>query len=461
MVSTMTTIDAHAAARELAARFGDAIRVGEGCELAPDVCIEVDDDARLVIGDRVTVRRGTTIQVNRGAVLVIGNDVAIGDNVFLSAMVGIRIGDGVGVSNMVDIHDHNHRDRAEAHVSGGHPVPWESGFEGAPVIVESGAILANKVTVTAGVRIGQNSIIGANAVVTHSVPPNTVAAGVPARPIRSFDGPLREEPDRQQILARWFGTSIMEHFEGFNERMVNQADLPPVGSTVVVEGWRRRGYVHRLHLSLQATWPYLEVAFDNRGQGGATSRDVLASVQASLRDDTPQADLVFLGCGINDVWRGFQGRSAEAVGLAEFTENYREAVRLLTGTARRIVCIGETPFGWDADLDVTAMNAELLRYNSAAARIASDESASFLDVWPAFTASARQLAVYSPGSVLWSDGVHLSEQGDALMLQLVEAYLRENGTIAALTSYQRLGRLEAGAAYGHLFPGTAPASGEP
>lgn len=449
----MTTVGAHRAADELTARFGDAIRVGQGCELDPDVRVEIDDDARLVIGDRVTVRRGTTLQVNRGAVLVIGNDVAIGDNVFLSAMVGIRIGDGAGISNMVDIHDHNHRERAREYVSGGPPVPWESGFEGAPVIVESGAILANKVTVTAGVRIGQNSMIGANSVVTRSVPPNVVAAGAPARPLRSFDGPLRTEPDRQRVLVRWFGTSIMEHFEGFNERMVNQANLPPVGSTVVVEGWHRRGYVHRLQLSLQAAWPYLEVAFDNRGQGGATSRDVLASVRAGSADAAPRADLVFLGCGINDVWRGFQGRSAEAVGLAEFAENYREAVRLLSGSARRVVCVGETPFGWDAELDVTAMNAELLRYNDAAAQIASGESAGFLDVWPAFTATARQLAAYSDGPALWSDGVHLSEQGDALMLALVEAHLRETGAIAALTGYERLPRAQARAAYGHLFPG--------
>lgn len=36
------------------------------------------------------------------------------------------------------------------------------------------------------VKIGDNCIIGANAVVTHDIPANTVAAGVPARVIRDL-----------------------------------------------------------------------------------------------------------------------------------------------------------------------------------------------------------------------------------------------------------------------------------
>jgi acetyltransferase-like isoleucine patch superfamily enzyme len=39
--------------------------------------------------------------------------------------------------------------------------------------------------VTSGVTIGERSVIGANAVVTHDIPPWSVAAGAPARVIRS------------------------------------------------------------------------------------------------------------------------------------------------------------------------------------------------------------------------------------------------------------------------------------
>ena len=37
-----------------------------------------------------------------------------------------------------------------------------------------------------GITIGENSIVGAGAVVTKDVPPNTVVAGVPAKVIKTL-----------------------------------------------------------------------------------------------------------------------------------------------------------------------------------------------------------------------------------------------------------------------------------
>lgn len=434
-------------------QFGDRLRLGADCQLSPDVRLEVAEGALLVIGDRVTILRGTTIQVNRNATVVIGNDVAIGENVFMSAMIGIRMGDGSALASMVEVHDHNHRVRSYSHVEQQEPlVPWASGFVGAPIIIESGALISNKVTLTAGVRIGQNSIIGANSVATSSIGPNMVASGVPARPHQTFDGPLTHLDERQIIRSVWFGTSIMEHYEGYNARIVNQSDLPDVGSNLVVEGWHKRGYVQRLALALQAAWPYLGFEFDNRGSGGATSRDVLQYVQSYVPGIRP--DLAFFGCGINDVWRRFQGRTNEAVDIEEYAANYRAAVRLLVGAARKVICIGETPFGWDTELDIDAMNHELRSYNEVAARIAAEESVDFIDTLPTFAATANQLGGWvsaDPAGTLWSDGVHMSELGDALLLRLVQGHMDSHGIIATMTRYERRERTEACAMYRYLF----------
>jgi hypothetical protein len=54
--------------------------------------------------------------------------------------------------------------------------------------------------------------------------------------------------------------------------------LPEIGSKITVEGWRRRSYVHRLHLALQVAWPHVTFDFDNRAEGGATSRDICGIV---------------------------------------------------------------------------------------------------------------------------------------------------------------------------------------
>jgi lysophospholipase L1-like esterase len=152
----------------------------------------------------------------------------------------------------------------------------------------------------------------------------------------------------------------------------------------------------------------------------------------------PRSDLIILGCGTNDVWRGFQGRTEQAVSLDEYAANYDAILRLVSKHARTVACIAETPFGWDANLDATAMNAELARYNATARRLATEYGASFLDVWPDFVATARRLGAGAdpgPGNPsLWSDGVHLSELGDALLLRLAERHLEANNVIAKLTT---------------------------
>jgi acetyltransferase-like isoleucine patch superfamily enzyme len=43
------------------------------------------------------------------------------------------------------------------------------------------------VVVTSGVTIGQRCVIGANSVVTADIPPFTVAAGAPARVLRTIE----------------------------------------------------------------------------------------------------------------------------------------------------------------------------------------------------------------------------------------------------------------------------------
>ncbi|HEX4831725.1 MAG TPA: hypothetical protein VH478_11605, partial [Trebonia sp.] len=55
------------------------------------------------------------------------------------------------------------------------------------------------------------------------------------------------------------------------------------------------------------------------------------------------------------------------------------------------------------------------------------------------------------GAGLWSDGVHLSELGDTMLLHAVEQHLRETRLIDDLTRYELCERSAALARYGHLF----------
>ena len=72
--------------------------------------------------------------------------------------------------------------------TGTHPVDAQarrSGLEYAlPVVISDGVWLGGGAIVCPGVIIGENTVVGAGSVVTHSLPANVVAAGNPCRVIR-------------------------------------------------------------------------------------------------------------------------------------------------------------------------------------------------------------------------------------------------------------------------------------
>ncbi|ACV05345.1 hypothetical protein I6I18_12510 [Kytococcus sedentarius] len=436
-------------AEQLRSRFGDRIVVGEGCTFEEGVTIEVHERGMLVLGRGVAVRRGTTVEVGPDAVCVIGDHVTIGENVFMYVMCGVLVGEGCGISNMVDIHDHNHRERRPENLRTGALTPWDSGFDAAPVVIDPGAIISNKVSLVAGVRVGANTIVGANAVVSRSLPPNSVAVGVPARVKSRFEADVVLGLDSAQVRVGFVGTSIMEHYEAYAPRMFQQWNLPAVGESVTVESRRNRGYPERLVTGLAAAYPDVRWSTVNASVGGATSRDLVA-VARDLAGRDPHLDVTFVGCGVNDVWRGFQGRLQDAVGLEEYRENLEEILESLESVSHRCVVIGETPFG--PSLDPSGeMNAQLVEYGEAARAIAARHSAPYIDLAGPFrralAASGGRLA---EADDLWGDGVHLSDLGDELVLQVLRDWdLAQGGFFEGLLTAPTLDQHDARAWYRH------------
>jgi acetyltransferase-like isoleucine patch superfamily enzyme/lysophospholipase L1-like esterase len=435
-------------------KYKGQIVIPDDCQISEGVIIEMFvGEATLEIGHNVSIMRGTTIQVHRRGKMVIGDNVAIGENVFLSCMCHIYIGNGCGISNMVDIHDHNHRDRSYEYLSEYKADCCVSGFELAPVYIESGVILSNKVTVTAGVRIGQNTKIGANSVVSRSIKHNTVAVGTPARIIRTFNGPLSKEEPKQVFKIGFFGTNIMQHFEAYVPALYDQMNLPEVGSKVTVESWKKRGYVHKLTLNLKVTWSSLEIIVDNQGIGGANSRTLLDYIQQYTNSlDTPY-DLTIFGCGINDVWRKFQNRLDEAVPLDEFQIKCENILSILEKNSRYIICVSETPFALD---NCSEINDELIKYNEVMRKIASAKGFDFIDVFPVFQKTQQELSSWKSASeykkdILWSDGVHLTDLGDSLLSGILMNHIKEQNIISRLLTAERYERNKAALIYKKLM----------
>ena len=67
------------------------------------------------------------------------------------------------------------------------PVPWQGFTSKGPTIIGDNVWCGANVVVTSGVTIGQRCVIGANSVVTTSIPPFSIAAGAPAKVLRMIE----------------------------------------------------------------------------------------------------------------------------------------------------------------------------------------------------------------------------------------------------------------------------------
>jgi len=116
--------------------------------------------------------------------IIIGNNVSFQKDCHIGAINEITIGDNVLIASKVYISDHSHG-KVDSHDLDTPPSQRKLYSKGA-VIIEDNVWLGEGVVVLPGVKIGKNSIIGANAVVTKSIPENSVAIGNPARVLRTL-----------------------------------------------------------------------------------------------------------------------------------------------------------------------------------------------------------------------------------------------------------------------------------
>lgn len=115
--------------------------------------------------------------------LKLGNNVSIEDNCHIGCVNSVIIEDGTMIASGVFITDHFHGNITSNDLS---LRPELRELSCKPVHIGKNVWIGEHVCIMPGVNLGNNVIVGANAVVTHSFEDNVVIAGCPARVIKKL-----------------------------------------------------------------------------------------------------------------------------------------------------------------------------------------------------------------------------------------------------------------------------------
>jgi acetyltransferase-like isoleucine patch superfamily enzyme len=144
--------------------------------------LEIGRKGRLRFGRFVWIGDDSKIRCHEG-VVEIGQKTVMGQECTISAYQRVRIGEQCVIADRAMFIDFDH-----GVVEVERPIRLQ-GIYKRDVEVGSNVWIGYGACILRGVRVGDNSIVGTNAVVTKDVPANAVVAGVPARVIRMREAP--------------------------------------------------------------------------------------------------------------------------------------------------------------------------------------------------------------------------------------------------------------------------------
>ena len=141
--------------------------------------LEMLADGRLELGEQVHFEPG--VWLTGSGRLRIGEGTFLNLGVQVASVELVEIGAHCMLANGCFVTDGNHRfDDPEM------PVPWQGFTSKGPTRLGDNVWCGANVVVTSGVTIGERCVIGATSVVTAALPAFSIAAGSPARVLRTI-----------------------------------------------------------------------------------------------------------------------------------------------------------------------------------------------------------------------------------------------------------------------------------
>ena len=178
--------------------FGAPIQIGDYV----NVVASSDKNVRLAIWaekkDQGSIRIGNYCLICSGVRIGSAHEIIIGNNCMLASNAYITDSDWHDIYNRISI------------------------GKTAPIKIEDNVWIGDSVIVCKGVTIGENSIIGAGAVVVDDIPANCVAAGNPAKIVKKL-----KEGQPFTTRAQWFSDpeKLFQDFERADKKLLGENSL--------------------------------------------------------------------------------------------------------------------------------------------------------------------------------------------------------------------------------------------
>lgn len=148
--------------------------------ISRNVKIIIEDGAKLKLGRNVRLEHDTVIYCKKGSMVVIGQNTSTGHHTEISCNNHIDIGKDIIMGAFTYITDSNHR-----YDIAGVPIA-KQGMTVGKTKIGSNVWLGRGAMVLKDAEVGDNSVIGANSVVTKRFKNNCVLGGIPARVIKEI-----------------------------------------------------------------------------------------------------------------------------------------------------------------------------------------------------------------------------------------------------------------------------------
>jgi acetyltransferase-like isoleucine patch superfamily enzyme len=144
--------------------------------------LEALREGRLEVGPHALLEPGVWITAPGQARVRIGEGTFLNLGVMVASTALVEIGAHCMLANGCFVTDGNHRfDDPDM------PITWQGFTSKGPTRIGDNTWLGANVVVTSGVTIGERCVIGANSVVTTDIPAGSIAAGAPARVLKQIE----------------------------------------------------------------------------------------------------------------------------------------------------------------------------------------------------------------------------------------------------------------------------------